>query len=415
MNRRRLEEAAAGIFGDDPEAVRRWADYWGESAERNRRLLQQVRPLALVDFRDRLVLDVGCGAGGLAEVVTAEGARYVGLDYHRHVLELSAAGPARGFVQGSGTRLPFRDASFDYVAAFDVLEHLVGGYPRQVECLRELRRVLRPLGMIFLTTPNRWYPYEAHSGLYGPQYLPGWLADRYIAWRNPAFLREHRSFREIPMLTPRQLRRALREAGLAWLHDLPCGLDRRQYRRLFRWRGLLSRVGLGWYPHAEFWGILVRREQQAKLRLKRPLEWSYEPPATGTVSDFQPSLDFDRHPFGHQLGPGWHWHERDRRGFRWASPRARAYLQSEQAPAYLLLEGFSPEENELETRVEGWTVGRRRLRAGEPFQLRYLLPFAGREAGLYEVELRSRRAVKPAEARDRRELGVMVFSLGLAA
>ncbi len=417
IDRDQLERTARDIFGDDPRAIARWADYWGESSRRNQSLLEDFRPLALIDFQGKQLLDVGCGCGGLAETLAAEKAEYVGLDYHRHVLQLASPGPGCSFLQASGTRLPFRNAVFDYVAAFDVIEHLVGGYGWQVRFLRELRRVLRPLGMILLTTPNRWYPYEAHSELYGPQYLPLWLADRYIGRRNPSFLREHNSFAEIQMLTPRRLRRALGEAGLSWLHDLPCGLDKSEYRRLFPLRGLLTRVGLGWYPHAEFWGILVRRESREDLRLKRPQHWFYvqNQPSGEPASDFQPVLDFDRQPFGHQLGPGWHWHERDRRGFRWTSREAEAYLQAPQQADWVELEGFSPQDNRLEVLVDGWKVGERRLEAGRPFRVLYLLPFDSCEQRIHRVTLRCRQTLRQETTGDTRELGVMVFWLGLAA
>src|SRR5262245_4108621 len=47
-------------------------------------------------------------------------------------------------------RLPFEDASFDYVLSSEAIEHL----PDQLAMLRECARVLRPRGKLFLTTPN---------------------------------------------------------------------------------------------------------------------------------------------------------------------------------------------------------------------------------------------------------------------
>lgn len=417
MDRERFEKTARSIFGDDSEAVARWVDYWAESASRNRSLLESFRPLALIDFTGKRVLDVGCGTGGMAEVLRDSGARYVGMDYHRHVLELAPRCSGRDYVQASGVDLPFGEEGFDYVTAFDVIEHLVGGYPWQVQFLRELRRVLRPLGMILLTTPNRWYPYEAHSGLYGPQYLPLKLANRYVASRNPAFLREHKSFSEIRLLTPSRLRRALKTAGLSWLHDLPCGLDRAEYVRLHPIRGLLAYLGLGWYPHAEFWGVLVRSENRERLRLKRPGAWFYvqNQPDAGPLPEFQPRIDFGLRGFGHQLGEGWYWHERDRRGFRWTSREAHAYLQTAEERPFVEVDGFSPEENALEVQVEGRRVGQRKLPRGQPFQLRYLVPLESTRDRILKVTLRSAESIQPQDPSDQRDLGVMIFSLRLAA
>jgi SAM-dependent methyltransferase len=47
-------------------------------------------------------------------------------------------------------RLPFEEASFDYVLCSEAIEHL----PDQLAMLRECARVLRPGGKLFLTTPN---------------------------------------------------------------------------------------------------------------------------------------------------------------------------------------------------------------------------------------------------------------------
>jgi len=53
-------------------------------------------------------------------------------------------------VKGEATRLPFRDHSFDVVSANMVLEHLED----PVASFKELRRVLRPGGLILVHTPN---------------------------------------------------------------------------------------------------------------------------------------------------------------------------------------------------------------------------------------------------------------------
>ena len=46
--------------------------------------------------------------------------------------------------------LPYRDGIFDAVSCLDVIEHVLD--PRHL--LRELARVLRPQGILVLTTPN---------------------------------------------------------------------------------------------------------------------------------------------------------------------------------------------------------------------------------------------------------------------
>jgi SAM-dependent methyltransferase len=70
-----------------------------------------------------------------------------------------------------GDPLPFRDAEFDVVFSNAVLEH-VGSRAAQAAFVRELCRVGRAF---FITTPNRWFPFEHHTGLPLVHYLPARL------------------------------------------------------------------------------------------------------------------------------------------------------------------------------------------------------------------------------------------------
>lgn len=410
-----LEQVAARIFGaDDTSARRRWVQYWTRSAERNRRLLESFEAVILLDHQDVRVLDIGCGTGGLAGVLAGRGARYLGGDLHRHVLQFAPPAAGAGFVQLSGLDLPVASGSQDLVLAFDVIEHLVGGKVWQARLLAEVRRVLAPSGVCLLTTPNFWFPWDAHTELYGPQFLPVAWADRYIASRNPGFLAEHGSFRQIRLLRPGVLRRLVREAGLAPLHDLPCALDTEEYRSLHPVLGGLTRLGLGWLPHAEFWMVLGRREEVSKLRARLRKRWNYvhAQPDAPQPERFQAAIDFDAHPGGHQLLEGWHWHERDRRGYRWIETRARCLLQTRARVRRVDIEGFCPEDNRLEVRVEGMRVGECVVPANQVIQADFLLPWLRTEQRLLEVELRCGRTRGTPE--DRRELGMMIFTVGVS-
>lgn len=411
MTVRSLEEIARQIFGpEDPESVELWVQYWEESEKRNARLLEPFQRLVLLDFHEKQVLDIGCGTGGLGTLLGNQCELYVGGNYHFHVLQVAHPGPHRGYVQCTGTELPFPDQVFDYIFAFDVIEHLVGGRPWQINFLKELRRTLRPLGMIFLSTPNFWYPYEGHTHLYFPHYLPSPWRDRYISWRNPGFLREHKSFSAIQLLTPGGLRDCLKKSRLTFLHDLPCGLDRKEFVRHFPLRGQLTYPGLDWYLHAEFWGILVRQEERSALRLKLLKNWHDQESQPG----LQPLIDFDTQSFAHQLAEGWHCHERNERGFRWTTKEASCYLRSRDGVRYLRLAGYSPHSNHLEVWVDTIRVGEHAVPAESQFQVEYLIPFQETSQRIFPIRIGCNRAFRPENGRDKRELGLMIFSVGLA-
>jgi SAM-dependent methyltransferase len=102
------------------------------------------------------VLDDGCGSGyGTAELANA--ATVVGIDISADAVahaRRAFSRPGVDFIQSACQSLPFAAASFDLVIAFEVIEHLEGW--RQM--LAEAHRVLRPWGVLLVSTPNKaWY------------------------------------------------------------------------------------------------------------------------------------------------------------------------------------------------------------------------------------------------------------------
>jgi SAM-dependent methyltransferase len=100
------------------------------------------------------VLDVGCGAGGMLELLARYG-DVTGLDSSPELVEFCHE---RGFpdvVVGSAYELPVRDASVDLITMFDLIEHV----PDHVRALREARRALAPDGRLFISTPAYQFLY----------------------------------------------------------------------------------------------------------------------------------------------------------------------------------------------------------------------------------------------------------------
>lgn len=99
--------------------------------------------------RDSNVLDLGCGRGGVAEVIWRDVRLVAGIDPDLASLtQHRAAGMP--VVRGIGDRLPFVSDAFDLVVSVWVLEHLVDPLGTFIE----VRRVLRPGGHFVFLTPN---------------------------------------------------------------------------------------------------------------------------------------------------------------------------------------------------------------------------------------------------------------------
>lgn len=98
------------------------------------------------------VLEVGCGEGYGTALLASSADRVLGIDYDALTIAHAAARyPVAGFARANLAALPVRSGSFDVVATLQVIEH-VWDHPEFVgECLR----VLRPGGLLLVTTPNR--------------------------------------------------------------------------------------------------------------------------------------------------------------------------------------------------------------------------------------------------------------------
>ena len=112
----------------------------------------------LVPLQGKRVLEIACGRGGFATVLDSRGARVFGVDFSAGALRIARQkalhgnGSARriSFFQADAHRLPFADATFDFIVSCETVEHLTD----PSLALGEMARVCRPGGLLYLTTPN---------------------------------------------------------------------------------------------------------------------------------------------------------------------------------------------------------------------------------------------------------------------
>lgn len=191
----------------------------------------------------RRVIDVACGTGfGMNILSDAGAACVVGIDISRDALLIAASESARGVYpcRADALRLPVADAAADVITSFETLEHL----DDDRRFVDELRRVLRPNGVLMLSTPNALHTRPVagvpHNPFHVREYEPDELHNllsQYFA--DVTLLGQHTHPRypispywQLPEQLPRDLRG--RSRVLAWKaqNRLPFSLKDRTSRLL---------------------------------------------------------------------------------------------------------------------------------------------------------------------------------------
>ena len=151
------------------------------------------RTMRLMDVRPGEVsLDLCCGTcDWTIALARASGARTVGLDFSRNMLEIGRAKIERAglsdlieLVHGNAMDLPFPDNTFDHVTIGFGLRNV----PDIDRVLREMTRVARPGGKVVcleLSKPD-WEPFRTVYRFYFERIMPligKWIAGRYQQYR----------------------------------------------------------------------------------------------------------------------------------------------------------------------------------------------------------------------------------------
>ncbi|MEN5220832.1 glycosyltransferase [Stenotrophomonas sp. TWI602] len=109
--------------------------------------------LPLVEGKD--VLDVASGEGYGSAMLASKARSVRGVDISHdavnHAAERYAALGNLQYLQGSAAAIPLADDSVDVVVSFETIEHLL----EQDEMMAEIRRVLRPDGILVMSSPNK--------------------------------------------------------------------------------------------------------------------------------------------------------------------------------------------------------------------------------------------------------------------
>lgn len=100
------------------------------------------------------VLDIASGEGFGSSLLAAEARSVIGVDISEEAVthaQKKYRNPRLRFLTGSATAIPLPDASVDVVVSFETLEHISA----HEEMLAEIKRVLRPNGVLVMSTPDK--------------------------------------------------------------------------------------------------------------------------------------------------------------------------------------------------------------------------------------------------------------------
>jgi SAM-dependent methyltransferase len=129
---------------------------------------------------------LGCGPGQIARYLHRQGVNTLGVDLSpRMVAEAQRLNPDIHFHRGDMLALPDPDHSWGGIAAFYCIIHVPRG--QVVDALREMKRVLKPRGMLLVTFHighevehiDEWWgkPVHLDFAFYQPEEMEGWLKE----------------------------------------------------------------------------------------------------------------------------------------------------------------------------------------------------------------------------------------------
>jgi 2-polyprenyl-6-hydroxyphenyl methylase/3-demethylubiquinone-9 3-methyltransferase len=162
------------------------------------------------------VIDIGCGAGTQALVWAKLGHRVAALDASQGLLAIGAQrarteGVDIAFCNGLAQSLPFADSAFDFVLLPQLLEHV----DSWEACLSEAARVLKPGGVVFVSTTNRLCPAQQEFSLsfysWYPTAIKRWCVRKALTTR-PDWV-NHTKFPAVNWFTYSELRQWFEARG----------------------------------------------------------------------------------------------------------------------------------------------------------------------------------------------------------
>lgn len=160
--------------------------------------------------------DIGCGAGTQCMLWARDGHEVYGVDINPKLIEIARERTQQQalvveYNVSSATELPWEDASKDVILCPELLEHVSDWEA----CIEEIVRVVRPGGVVFLSTTNWLCPRQQEFTLPLYSWYPGILKRHYerLACTTRPELANYAKFPAVNWFSYFQLRRYFRSQG----------------------------------------------------------------------------------------------------------------------------------------------------------------------------------------------------------
>jgi 2-polyprenyl-6-hydroxyphenyl methylase/3-demethylubiquinone-9 3-methyltransferase len=164
----------------DPLELQKFSDlahrWWDPTSEF--RALHEINPLRLewinarAPMAGKMILDIGCGGGILAESMAHKGAHVTGIDLSEKALKvadlhsLESGVPVRYELIAAEALALREPAQFDIVTCMEMLEHV----PDPASIVRACATLVKPGGQVFFSTLNR-NPKSYLFAILGAEYM----------------------------------------------------------------------------------------------------------------------------------------------------------------------------------------------------------------------------------------------------
>jgi ubiquinone/menaquinone biosynthesis C-methylase UbiE len=144
------------------------------------------------DFKDKVVLEIGCGGGEISSILATDAKQYIGIDPDKNAInDASQAYDNVDFRIGSGESLNFSDSSFDIVLFTLSLHH-----QNNVLAIKEAYRVQKDDGKLIIIEPSVDGEFQQFFHLFDDETQV--IGNAYHSLMNSAFVLEiHDTFNTI--------------------------------------------------------------------------------------------------------------------------------------------------------------------------------------------------------------------------